>query len=140
MAARKRESEGRNSDPGRLGDGFGARSVLAVKNTNIYKVFCKVPKTYKKVAKTTIFTRFSAKIAQKHQKNTGFSSIYAVFCKKRPKTQLFTRFSVKNGQTQQYLQGFLKKACTNINIYKVFCKKQAQTAIFTRFSAKSVQK
>ena len=113
MAARKRESEGRNSDPGRLADRFGARSVLAVKNTNIYKVFCKVPKTIKKLAKTTIFTRFSAKIAQQHQKNSGFSNIYIVFCKKRAK---------------------------NSNIYKVFGKKRSNTAIFTRFSAKSVQK
>ena len=127
MAARKRESEGRNSDPGRLGAQFHARPVPTFKNTNIYQVFCKVPKTYKKVAKTTVFTRFSAKNAQKHQRKAGFSNTYTVFCKKRPKTQIFTRFSAKN-------------TVKNNNIYKVFCKKLAKTAMFTRFSAKNGQK
>ena len=92
MAARKRESEGRNSDPGRLDDRFMLGRAHAPKTPIFIRFSAKCPKPAEKLQKQQYLQGF----LQKSLKNIKKTQVSAVF----------TRFSAKSVQKHNYLQGF----------------------------------
>ena len=112
MAARKRESEGRNSDPGRLHSRFGAGSVLALKNKNIYQVFAH------RRSEIAIFTMIVPTTLV-----DGFSKLWL-----RGKGNLGVETLIPAGSMMLGLMLGLVLALKNSNIYRVFRMLDSETS------------